>query len=519
MAELTKEVRQAYAQWQAECAANAHRTDYDRQETKRQQTERITRARTDYAFFVEYYFPHICTDRQTGRIVPSAPFHVDAANYIKDHPRTRAVFQWARGHAKSTHMGVFIPLWLMIQEKKEVRNVITVGPNESAAIRQLSDLQRELQFNLRLEHDFGRQYNSGSWAEGEFTTKTDVHFMALGRGQKPRGVKSQGNRPDYIIVDDLDDDELCLNPDRVKKAVEWTTDALFNTQGAEGGRFIMVGNLISKTSVMSDICARPGVYITRVNVRNDAGKPSWPEMWTEERISEREQFLGFRSFQKEYMNNPINEGTVFAEMHWEEIPPLTDFPFLCCYGDPSPSNNRNSASSMKAAWLIGATGGRYYVIDGRVGRVTNAEFVDWIYDLNMTVPQEVQVFNMIENNTLQDPFYQQVFIPLFAEHDKEGRPVGISPDERRKPDKFSRIEGNLEPLNRQGRLVLNAAKKDDPHFRRLEDQFLLLTPRLPAPADGPDCIEGAVWQIQQRNMTLADGAIRLIRPPGSSRRY
>lgn len=506
------EIKQAKQRWEIRQQEIQSHATVTAAESKADQLRRIEKARKDYAYFVSYYFPHYTTDKVTGKSIPSAKFHIEAANYIRSNPITRAVFMWARGHAKSTHMGVFIPMWLMAQEKPDIHMVVMVGKSEQSAINLIADIQAELQFNERYIHDFGKQYNPGQWEAGRFTTlETKVSFVALGRGQSPRGLKKTGCRPDYIIIDDLDDDELCLNEDRVKKATGWVEDALFPTQGAEGGRFIMVGNLIAKNSVLSAIAAKDGTHLTQVNVRNAKGYPSWPELWTEERIREREQFMGFRSFQKEYMNNPINEGTVFTEMTWGKIPALKKFRLLCCYGDPSPSNNKNKANSMKAAFLIGMSEGKYYVIDGRVDRATNAEFVDWFYDIAESIPEGIQVYNVIENNTLQDPFYQQVLIPLFAQH--QGI-INITPDERKKPDKFSRIEGNLEPLNRQQRLILNVDKKDDPHFRRLEEQFLLLTPRLGAPADGADCVEGGVWWITRKTSSVAPGSMSLIQLPG-----
>ena len=78
-----------------------------------------------------------------------------------------------------------------------------------------------------------------------------------------------------------------------------------------------------------------------------------------------------------------------------------------------------------------------------------------------------------------------------------------------KPDKFSRIEGNLEPLNRLGNLVLNEAERGNPHMKRLEEQFLLVNPRLSAPADGPDCIEGGVWIINQKIAALQPGSFKI----------
>jgi hypothetical protein len=511
------EEKKALERWNSHCATVSSGTAVSAG-TKAEQAARIRKLRKDYARFVEYYFPHWCTDAVTGQIIPSARFHVDAAERIMSDRTLTAVFKWARGHAKSTHMDVFIPMWLMAQEQPDIRVMVLVGKSQDNACTLLADLQAELQYNQRYIHDYGEQYDFGHWLSGEFVTRSGVAFFARGRGQSPRGLRYRDARPDYIVIDDLDDDELCLNEDRVKRLTRWVQEALFGTFGAQGGRFIMVGNLISQTSVLAAIAAIQGVHVTEVNVRDRNGQPSWPEFWTEERIAGKEAFMSYASFQKEYMNNPITEGAVFSEMNWGKVPPLKKFRFLCCYGDPSPSINRNAKNSMKAVWLVGMLEGRFYVIDGRVDRVTNAAFTDWFYDLNAGVPQGVQVYSLIENNTLQDPFYQQVFIPLFLERAKKGGAIHIAPDERKKPDKFSRIEGNLEPLNRQQRLILNAEKKDNAHFKRLQEQFLLLTPRLSAPADGADCIEGAVWWLSRKTAAIADGAVSLFQTPANRHR-
>ncbi len=142
---------------------------------------------------------------------------------------------------------------------------------------------------------------------------------------------------------------------------------------------------------------------------------------------------------------------------------------------------------------------------GYLDHVVNDEFVNWYYYLKTYVNERTQVYNYIENNTLQDPFYEQVFIPLFAQKAKENGFIGILPDNRKKPDKFSRIEGNLEPLNRQGLLILNEAEKDNPHMKRLFEQFLLVNAQMKAPADGPDCVEGAVWIINEKMAALTAG--------------
>lgn len=71
----------------------------------------------------------------------------------------------------------------------------------------------------------------------------------------------------------------------------------------------------------------------------------------------------------------------------------------------------------------------------RVDNASNDTFVQWFYDLRDWVAGRSLVYYYIENNTLQDPFYSQVFIPLFAAKGKaSGDYIGITPDTRRKPD-------------------------------------------------------------------------------------
>lgn len=162
--------------------------------------------------------------------------------------------------------------------------------------------------------------------------------------------------------------------------------------------------------------------------------------------------------------------------------------------------------------------GRYYIIDCRLDHATNAEFVDWFYELNGLVPQGVQAYNFIENNSLQDPMFQQVIVPLFNEKAKTCGHVSLTPDTRKKPDKFARIEGNLEPLNRTGKLIFNEAEDGNPHMKRLEEEFLLLEPGLTAPADGADSVEGCVFKINEKLSTLNPDAFLMGRRPVNRKR-
>ena len=87
-------------------------------------------------------------------------------------------------------------------------------------------------------------------------------------------------RPDYIVIDDLDDDEMCRSESRVREMTKWVKEALFGCFGGKGGRFIMVGNLIGKNSVLQKIIDSDTVHTSSVNAIDKDGKPAWPERYT-----------------------------------------------------------------------------------------------------------------------------------------------------------------------------------------------------------------------------------------------
>ena len=464
--------------------------------------KRKRRARRDYAFFVKTYFPDVARCK-------CGQFQIDAANYVRDHPNTRAVFQWARGHAKSTHMGVFIPMWLKIQKERQFHTMVLVSKSEQSAIRLLADLQQQLEYNELYIQDFGEQLRAGSWADGEFITNDDCFFTALGRGQSPRGLKNNGRRPDYIIVDDLDDDEMCRNPSRVQEATDWVLTALFGTMEAGRGRFIMVGNLIAKTSVLQNIIDRPNVHCTRVNIVDDDGNPVWKENYKLEEVEEMRALMGERRFQREYMNNPLTEGAIFRaeDIHYGEMLPLGRYSELVCYTDPSFRSGRTA--DFKATILVGITrDGFYHVIKAYCEQTTVSNMIGWHYQL-MDMAQGATVRYYMEANFIQDL--------LKDEFDKVGAELGyrvpLREDKRAKGDKFARIE-NMQPLFSRGLVLFNENEKGSVGMQNLIEQLLLFEKGSRAHDDGPDALESAIWMLnrdQQRKAAPFKAIERAVR--------
>lgn len=493
------EKKLAYERWKEHCKEVQSLTELSSlaNETPAQKNKRIARLQKDYAAFCEYYFPHFLTlrDQTSGevlRTVHNAPFHNAAALKVKNTPNLKAVFKWPRGHAKSTHFDIFLPLWLIFQPKRLINFMVVVGKSEDSAKRLLSDIQAELEFNQRIIADFGGQKNLGHWQEGEFTSQSGVNFLACGRGQSPRGLRERESRPDYIVIDDLDDDELCRNEKRVKELTDWVKEALFGALDVGRGRFIMVGNLISKTSVLANIAASRGVHVSEIKAVDKDGEPVWKEKWTKEEAQDYADFVGYRAWQKEMMHNPIKDGTIFRHewIRYKKVLPLHKYEMLVCYTDPSFKST--TSNDYKASRLWGKIGNELHLIDCYVRQDTVSGMVRWLYNLFESIPENVAVRFFMEANFMQDIILDE----FTTEGTIRGYQLPILPDKRKKPEKIQRIEA-ISPLWERGFIYYNEALKDNPDMVVGIEQTLALERGSRVHDDAPDADEGAIWYLQR----------------------
>mgnify|MGYP000655289396 CR=1 FL=1 len=127
------ELKEAVERWQKHCETVQQATVVNTAETVRERLARIKRVRADYAAFVEYYFPHYTVNPETGKQTPCAPFHIKAANKVLNERNLKAAFKWHRGAAKSTHLDIFIPLWLKCQEIRQINVMVLVGKRKTPA--------------------------------------------------------------------------------------------------------------------------------------------------------------------------------------------------------------------------------------------------------------------------------------------------------------------------------------------------------------------------------------------------
>lgn len=428
----------------------------------------------------KHYFDKYCT-------AEPAPFHKRSTRRVLNNPEWYEVRPWARSLAK-TGRTMLEALYLSLTGKKKMWLVVSATNN--AAVNLLNPFKLAFERNKRIIHDYGEQQGDSMWREDMLLTRSGAMFIALGAGNTPRGIRNEELRPDAIIVDDFDTDEDCRNPDIVDKKWDWFERAVYATRDIPKPLLVIFnGNIIAEYCCIKKAMALAGGCEV-VNIRDKRGKSTWPAKNSEADIDKALSKISAAAAQNEYFNNPIVLGKVFKALNYGKTRPLGQYKFLVAYTDPSYKKN----ADFKATALVGRYKSEYHVLQVYCDRTTTAAMLDWQFQILEYVAGKTAVYFYIEWPWIDE----MLKVEIEKASKRHGQTLALRADDRKKPDKFYRIESTLEPLNRDGKLIFNQRLKDTPHMKAMAFQFLALSPKSRAHDDGPDAVEGSIWRVNKK---------------------
>jgi len=460
-------------QIKASGAANAY-------ETKEQQKERIARAKKDYNYMVEYYFPHYATSA-------CADFHINAGNYVKKHKTGKVFFQWGRGLAKSVHANVILPFWLWLND--EAHYFVLVGNSYDKAKALLSDLQAEFEANPRIINDFGEQKLQGSWEDGNFRTKGGFVAKALGMGQSVRGLRVQAQRPDLCVCDDLEDKSLVKNPKRQHEIAQWIERDLIPTMDGPIRRFIQANNRYAPVMIQTILQEKhPKWKVLEVNAYDPVSyAPRWAAKYPETYFKELEAEIGTLAAMAEYNNEPHVEGKVFTDeqIQWAKLPRIDSFEAIVAHWDVAYAGS--STSDFNAVKVWGLKDRNFYLIDCFVKRSKMRDAVQWMAQF-----KESLIGSVFVNFRYESQFWNDELKRTISEVEQETKlEIGLVAVDTPRTRKVDRII-SLQPYYQNNRIYYNEKLKS--HNDTLEGiaQLKGIEPGYNGNDDSPDADQGAI---------------------------
>lgn len=474
----------------------------DINETQKDKLARIARLERDYVAWFEYYFSNYAKCK-------CAWFHKRLARLIIENKQIRALAEWYRSAAKSVHIDLGIPLFLYLV-RNDLRFMLLIGETDPKAKKLLAGIQAQLQYNERLKNDYGAKFQAGDWADGDFSTVDGVRFMAIGFGSSPRGARQDDQRPDYIVVDDIDNRKHVNNDRLMDDGVNYITEDVWGCFDAADGateRFVYANNNFHKNSITNRLKEyyqtttkrekseglTSNYQIVTVNAVKDLSRfdPSWPEKTSSDYWRRKYTQTPYRSFMREYMNTHIADGAVFQhqDIVYGKILPMQSYDALTFYGDLS----YKDAGDYKAMILVGKIGKEFHVLSVYLAQGSRAKLAAWLYDLYEK--RNLARFNI--HYYIEGLFAMDEFVHDFdLEGDKRGYYIPVVADRRPKKDKYDRIE-SLSGYFERHNVIFNEAESGNPHMVTLIDQLLAFAKGSRANDDGPDALHGAITDLNK----------------------
>lgn len=336
----------------------------------------IERGEGDLLFFSYYYFGEDLNADNNGNWIPAfgvdkpyemAPdFHgeiCDIMNVVSTQEVNKRVAVAApRSHAKSSFLSKAFPIHEIVYRLRKYIILISETPSVSTA--NLEWIKTQLQHNEKLRRDFGPIFhpkqqmnprdNSAefiAWEDlGEGKQRQITLVQAASSGQALRGRNWNGNRPDLIVCDDLEDKRNTNTEQLRQELKDWFSQVVIPLGDPEGKRtaIVFMGTTVHHDSLLINVmknrsdfeskrfqaiitppkredlweqCRR--IYTDRE--RKDSAKQAelfyvanraemdegavvlWPSVQPLFKLMAWKWDNGSKAFNTEYMNNPVDE--------------------------------------------------------------------------------------------------------------------------------------------------------------------------------------------------------------------
>jgi phage terminase large subunit-like protein len=343
----------------------------------------------------------------------------------------RILFIAPRGFSKSTLCSRFFPLWLACNGLK--KDIFLVSATISLAKENLRVIRTELEANDKIIRDYG-ELKSDKWTEEHLVLRNGVSIRAKGREFQIRGF-----RPDLIICDDLEDDEVINSKEQRDKLENWFFRTLIPTLKPDQG-LVYIGTklhqmaLIAKLEEKEEFLSRTYRALEEVNGEL---RSIWEEMWSTERLLKMKTEIGLYAFESEYQNNPLSLKEQPIKPHYLECKAKGEVILSCMAIDPAISEK--DSADYRAIAIYGLTDKGYFkeiiTEKGRWGIHEQIQRVLYLYKMfrpTRVLLEEVAFQKVLRTFLTDEARKQGIYLPISTAE------LGVGKNKRPK-DKMTRL--------------------------------------------------------------------------------
>jgi len=230
----------------------------------------------DFPFFCKSFFP----DRF------NLPFSIDHYRIMDKlmSPSKLIAIGAPRGTGKSSIVDFAYPLYNILFRLKS--HIMPVSATATLAIQLADDVKNELDTNPVIRSIYPKM-KTDSYSKDQWVTYFETKVLPRGAEQQVRGSLFRGNRPDLIIVDDLENDEQVESEDQRKKLKRWFFGSLLQCiHRPADWKIVMVGTILHEDSLLRNILDLQSWDTLLVELFDENLKSRWPEYISDAQVAQ-----------------------------------------------------------------------------------------------------------------------------------------------------------------------------------------------------------------------------------------
>ncbi len=219
-----------------------------------------------------------CLQKEFDKPAPIPDFHREWWDLCTQRHKFVAIAA-PRGHAKSTAITHSYTIANIVF--REASFVLVVSDTETQSVFFVQDLKKSLTENEDLKKMFGIRglvKDADSDFIIEFEDGKKARVIAKGSGQSLRGVKWESKRPDLIVCDDLENDEIVMNKERREKFRRWFQATLVPCLSKDG-QIRVVGTILHTDAMLERLMPKEHHKSTLVEDLKISFKPNHGGAW------------------------------------------------------------------------------------------------------------------------------------------------------------------------------------------------------------------------------------------------
>lgn len=168
------------------------------------------------------------------------------------------------------------------------RTILYIGKAQDHAARSVEWILKQIEFNRPFAQTYGLEQGS-KWTGTEVeiynrTLNIRTRVIALGMTGSIRGVNVDDYRPDFIIGDDVVDEESTATPEQRQKVEDlWfgaVKDSLAPVTDNPDAKMVLLGTPLNSNDINMKCFNDPEWLSMRVGILDEAEQSVWPDRWT-----------------------------------------------------------------------------------------------------------------------------------------------------------------------------------------------------------------------------------------------